>query len=85
VLFVLGGEFRLFVITETTFAFLKFPAGLKAGMFYFHLNNFGLLNKEAFLKHWEFWQGKNLLQNRNISLPVRLRLVKLEHICHISL
>ena len=50
-LFVLDGEFRLFVITETAFAFLNFTSGLRAGIFSFHLNNFGLLNAEAFLKH----------------------------------
>jgi len=36
-LFVLDGEFRLFVLTETTFAFLKFTSGLRAGMFFFHV------------------------------------------------
>jgi hypothetical protein len=49
VLFVLDGEFRLFVLTETTFAFFKHTSGLRAGMFYFHLNNFGFLNAEVFL------------------------------------
>jgi hypothetical protein len=50
-LFVMDGEIRLFVLIETTFAFLKFTSGLRAGMFFFYLNNFGLLNAEACLKH----------------------------------
>jgi hypothetical protein len=47
----MDGEFRLFVSIETIFAFLKFTSGVRAGMLSFHLNNFGLLNAEAFLKH----------------------------------